>query len=93
MDLLVELPGDVIDLLGHCLLCDVHVALHKLYGLLSRSSLHRAHFLLVGFGDAVQLPVEELLVELHDLWGHRDFGEASSISFIRLHSLLKRSLL
>jgi hypothetical protein len=92
LDLFIELFSNVINLFSHSLFGDVHVTLHKFDRLFSCSCFHCTHFLLVGLCNAVKLSVEELLVKFHDLWGDRNFGEASSIAFIGLHSLLQRSL-
>jgi hypothetical protein len=70
LDLQLILPRDMINLLSHSLLGDVHVSLYELYRLFPRTRFHSPHFLLVGLGYAVQLPMEKLLVKFYYLWRH-----------------------
>jgi hypothetical protein len=67
---LLELCLQVCQLLLEGLFCEEHIPLDILYGLVPCLQLLSADLSLVGLGNAVELALEELLVELEDLPGH-----------------------
>ena len=70
---LLELCLQVCQLLLQGLLREEHIPFDILDGLVPGLKLLSADLSLVGLGDAVELPLEELLVELEDLPGDFEF--------------------